>query len=84
VQNGRGHLNLPARYCTDMGRWTKKRKLGSGEVDSANLLMGMVSIVLLVVEGVAGIPGPPAKHDKIYQIFKEVKNQEKEEDSEII
>jgi hypothetical protein len=39
--------------------------------------------VLLVVEGVTVNPGPPAKHDKIDQIFKEVKNREKEKDSEI-
>jgi hypothetical protein len=46
--------------------------------------MGIVSIALLLVEGVAGNPGPPAKHDKIDQIFKEVKNQEKEKNLEII
>jgi hypothetical protein len=66
-----------------MGRCTKKRKLESGEVESANWLMEIGAIMLLVVEGVAGNPGPPAKHDKLDQIFKEVKNQEKEKDSEI-
>jgi len=66
-----------------MGRRTKKRKLGSGEVESANWLMEIVSIVLLVMEGVAGNLGPPAKHDNIDQIFKEEKNQDKEKESEI-
>jgi len=59
-------------------------QLGSCEVESANWLMGIASMVLLVVGGKARNPGPPAKYDKLDQIVKEVKNQEKEEDSEII
>jgi hypothetical protein len=57
--------------------------LGSGEVESANWLMGIESIELLVVGGLAGNPGLPAGHDEIDRIFKEVKNQVKKKDSEI-
>jgi len=83
MENGRRLLNLTTRIGTAMGRWAKKRTFVSGDVEGANWLMGIASMAL-VVGGMAGNPGPPAKYDKMDQIFKEVKNQEKEDDSEII